>query len=143
MRGERQHGRKDGRRKGKEFMDAALDAYIRYLALQKWREITDRQEREGIEGIQAVQSLGHFSERGVYQDIWQRWWQNEVVPKIPSAPSLLGCIELAIRGALTEEIAARKQRGDVAVEDTVGYKAFLDYALESLFAEEAGIIEEI
>ncbi len=35
------------RRKGKEFMDAALDAYIRHLALQKWREVTDRQDTLG------------------------------------------------------------------------------------------------
>lgn len=35
---ERRKGKKQGRKKGKEFTDVAVEAFIRYLALGKWRE---------------------------------------------------------------------------------------------------------
>ena len=48
-----------------------------------------------------------------------------------------------MKGALTEEIAARRQQGDATLEDTLAYKTFLDRALDHLFEEEAGSIEEM
>ncbi|GIX46342.1 MAG: hypothetical protein KatS3mg131_0553 [Candidatus Tectimicrobiota bacterium] len=133
---------KQGKRQGKEFMDAALDAYIRHLALEKWREVTDLQEALGPEPLQALRAAGDFAPRGPYRAIWERWWQAQVVEGEASAP-LLGRIEAAVRGALHEERQARRQCGDVALEDTRDYKAFLDQALGQLFAEEAGAIEEL
>lgn len=133
-----------GRRKGKEFMDAALDAYVRHLALQKWREVTDRQETLGEGALQAVQAAGNFAGCGLYQEIWERWWDAEVVA-VKGAPetSLFGCIEAAIQGALTEEIDTRRERGDVPLEDGLAYKTFVDHALDRLFEEEAGSLEEL
>ena len=71
-------GGKQGRRKSKEFMDAALEAYIRHLALQKWREVTDLQETVGVDTAQAICEAGSFLERGAYRDIWERCWRSEV-----------------------------------------------------------------
>lgn len=135
---------KQGRRKSKEFMDAALDAYIRHLALAQWRDVTDLQETLGVDVLQAVCEAGSFPQRGAYRDIWERWWQNEVIAHAAEPTlSLFGGIEAAVRGALRQEIDARQQHSDVTIEDTPAYKAFLDHALDRLFEEEAGSLEEL
>ncbi len=137
----RRKGGKRGRKKSKEFMDAALDAYIRDLALEKWRQVIDMQETLGVDTAQAVRDVGVFPERDVYRSIWERWWQTQVVAGQIS--SLLGCIEVAVRGALGEEIETRQQQGDKSLEDTLDYTTFLSRALDHLFEEEAGSIEEM
>jgi hypothetical protein len=135
---------KQGRRKSKEFMDAALDAYMRHLALEKWRQVIDLQDTLGVDPVEAVREAGRFPEWGPYRSIWERWWQTQVVDVAGALPApLLGCIEAAVQGALREEIEARRQQGDARLEDTLAYKAFLDHALDRLFAEEAGSIEEL
>ncbi|ETW97784.1 MAG: hypothetical protein ETSY1_21335 [Candidatus Entotheonella factor] len=133
-----------GRRTGKGFMDAALDAYVRHLALEKWREVLDRQEALEESLHEAVQASGHFAGCGPYQDIWERWWQDEVVAvQEIEGTSLFGCIEVAIQGALKEEIGTRQERGDAPLEDGLAYKMFIDRAMNRLFAEEAGSLEEL
>ncbi len=140
----RRKGGKRGKKKGKEFMDAALDAYIRHLALEKWREVTDTQESLGVDLAQAVRDAGSFPERGPYRNIWERWWQTRIVAvAAPPDSPLFGYIEAAVKGALTEEINLRRQQGDASLEDTLAYKTFLDRALDHLFEEEAGSIEEM
>jgi hypothetical protein len=141
----RRHRRgKRGRRKSKEFMDAALDAYIRDLALQKWREVTDLQESLSVDTARAICDVGNFPERGPYRNIWERWWQTQVAAAaVPPDSALIGRIEEAVRGALLEEISARQEQGDRPLEDTLGYKTFLDRALDHLLQEEAGTIEEL
>ncbi|MFQ5682129.1 MAG: hypothetical protein ACE5HC_02555 [Candidatus Binatia bacterium] len=135
---------KRGRRKSKELMDAALDAYIRHLALEKWRQVTDLQETLGVDVGQAVRDVGCFPERGAYGNIWERWWQTHVVGIHNAETSpLIEHIEAAVQGALEEEIVTRQKQEDVTVEDTLGYKAFLDSAMDHLFEEEEGSIEEM
>ncbi len=133
-----------GRRTGKGFMDAALDAYVRHLALEKWREVLDRQDALGESLHEASQASGHFAGCGPYQDIWERWWRDDVVA-VQETPgtSLFGCIEAAVQGALREEISTRQQRGDAPLEDGVAYRTFVDHAMNRLFAEEAGSLEEL
>jgi hypothetical protein len=139
----RRRGGKRGRRKSKEFMDAALEAYIRHLALDKWREVTDLQETAGVDRVQALAESGHFQERGMYRHLWERWWQKEVLGQTSTDVPLFGCIEAALGGALREEREARQQQGETLLEDTLAYKTFLDRALDRLFAEEAGSLEEL
>lgn len=140
----RRKGGKRGKKKGKEFMDAAIDAYIRHLALEKWRQVTDMQESLGVDLAQAVRDVGSFPERRAYRKIWERWWQLEVIAAADTQTSpLLGSVEVAVKGALTEEINARQQQGDASLEDTLAYKTFLDRALDHLFEEEAGSLEEL
>jgi hypothetical protein len=144
MEAQRRKRGKRGRRKHKEFMDAALDAYIRHLALQKWREMTDLQETLGVDLVRTAREAGRFPERGAYRGIWERWWQDEVVAHAAaSAAPLFECIETAIQPALREEIDIRQQHGDVPLGDTLAYKVFLDQALDRLFEEEAGSLEEL
>lgn len=135
-----------GRRTGKGFMDAALAAYARHLALEKWREVINRQDALGESPLEAVQASGHFAGCGPYQDIWERWWRDEVNVVVGQATpdaSLFGCIEAAVQGALGEEISTRQQRGDAPLEDGLAYKLFVDRAMDRLFAEEAGSLEEL
>lgn len=142
----RRRGRGGGRgkRTGKGFMDAALDAYVRHLALEKWREVLDRQDALGESLLEAVRAAGHFAGCGTYQDIWERWWAAEVIAA-QDAPdtSLFGSIETAVQGALSEEIRTRQERGDAPLEDGVAYRTFIDHAMNRLFAEEAGSLEEL
>lgn len=141
---EPRRGGKRGRRKSKEFMDAALEAYVRHLALDKWREVTDLQETAGVTREQALIEAGYFQERGVYRPLWEHWWQKEVLAQATTSTlPLFGCIEAAIGGALREERETRLQCGETLLEDTLAYKAFLDRALDRLFEEEAGSLEEL
>ena len=137
----RQRGGKRRRRKSKEFMDAALDGYIRHVALQKWREVAGVLENLGAESHRAVLEAGSFPERGVYREIWERSWRVHL--GAPDSQASLGRIEAAVGDAVREEIEARKESGDAPFEDGLDYKNFLDRALDRLFEEEAGSLEEI
>ena len=60
-----------------------------------------------------------------------------------SEAPLLARIETAVGGALDEEIATRRQRGDAPLEDGLSYKTFVDQALDRLLEEESGSLEEL
>ena len=141
MRDRKKRGR--GRKQGKEFMDAALDAYKRHLALHKWRQVMDVQASVDVAPEQAVREAGRFPGLGAYQDVWERWWETQVVAVAGSEASLLARIETAVSGALDEEIATRRQRGDAPLEDSLSYKTFVDQALDRLLEEESGSLEEL
>ena len=141
MRDRKKRGR--GRKQGKEFMDAALDAYRRHLALHKWRQVMDGQASANVPPEQAIREAGRFPGLGAYQDVWERWWEAQVVAVAGSEASLLARIETAVGGALDEEIATRRQRGDAPLEDSMSYKTFVDQALDRLLEEEAGSLEEL
>ncbi len=145
MRDRKKRGR--GRKQGKEFMDAALDAYKRHLALHKWRQVMDVQSSKlaskRMAPEQAVREAGRFPGLGPYQDVWERWWDAQVVATTVSEAPLFGRIEAAVGGALNEEITARRQRGDAPLEDSLSYKMFVDQALDRLLEEESGSLEEL
>ena len=141
MRDRKKRGR--GRKQGKEFMDAALDAYKRHLALHKWRQVMDVQASVNVAPEQAVREAGRFPGLGAYQDVWERWWDAQVVAVAGSESSLLERIEAAVGGALDEEITTRRHRGDAPLEDSLSYKRFVDQALDRLLEEESGSLEEL
>lgn len=142
MRDRKKRGR-GGRKQGKEFMDAALDAYKRHLALHKWRQVMDVQASVNVAPEQAVREAGRFPGLGAYQDVWERWWDAQVVATAVSEAPLLERIEAAVGGALDEEITTRRQRGDAPLEDSLSYKMFVDQALDRLLEEESGSLEEL
>ena len=53
-------GKKRGKSKNKEFMDAALDAFIRDQSLQKWHEVDRLRAGAEIDTIQALKSSSEF-----------------------------------------------------------------------------------
>ena len=65
--------KKRGKSKNKEFMDAALDAFIRDQSLKKWREVDGLTEGAEIDSLEAVKSSAEFFEKGPYSKIWVRW----------------------------------------------------------------------
>lgn len=121
------------RHNSRAFSEVALAAYIRHLALEKWREVTALQATPGIDLKQAVQDAGCFVARGAYRDIWERCWQSGVVAYLaaPEMP-LYRYIEAAMQRAVQEEMDARKRRGDVAFEETIPHLDFLEQALNQL-----------
>ena len=151
-------------RKQKEnhFMDAAMDGYIRNMALEKWRVCVDAMEVNGLSLATALRESGDFPERGAYREVWARWWEERVHAVFPEdaahgedalhggdaayredAPHPIASIEEAVRGALGEEALARESNGSPGIEDTLHYKTFVDAAMDNLLGEAAGEIEEI
>lgn len=134
-RGDRRHDRVEGQ----AFMDAAREHFVRYMALERWREIEDTRETLGLDWERAVQEAGTFLQRGRYAWLWVRTWQEHVLSQAQESDpgKLFAAIEGAIAGALHEEEAERKLRGDRPLEEDPEYKAFLDTALEKLLQQTA------
>ncbi len=138
----RDRGRgKRGRVQGKEFMDAALDAYIRFTALRQWRRYeAARAAQPAQPEAQILEQVGRFPDRGLYAEVWQRQWSGTLAQ--PSDQPLFGRIEAAVRQAVLEERAARQQRGEPAFEDLPDYNEFINHALGQLMADAGGEHEQ-
>ena len=135
--------KKRGKSKNKEFMDAALDAFIRDQSLKKWREVDGLREGAEIDSLKAVKSSAEFIEKGPYSNIWGRWWKQDVIDHLPSSNEhLFGRIENAVRGAVLEEREERKNQADALLEDSFVYKEFIARQMEHLLFEAGGDIEE-
>ena len=139
----RSRGKKRGKSKNKEFMDAALDAFIRDQSLQKWNEVQGLKAGAEVDQKEAVKSSSEFFKKGQYRDIWQRWWQNEVIETgHENHEHLFAKIENAVRGAVLEERELRKQQPDSLLEDSNEYKEFIARQMDHLLFEAGGEIEE-
>jgi hypothetical protein len=118
-------------------MDAAREHFVRYVSLEKWREIGDLRETLGFDWERAVQEAGTFLQRGRYASLWVRTWREQVLPQTQDADpgKLFAAIEGAIAAALRAEEDERKIRGDRPLDEDSEYKAFLDIALEKLLRQ--------
>ena len=135
--------KKRGKSKNKEFMDAALDAFIRDQSLQKWNEVEGLREGAEINVMQAVKSSSEFLVKGPYRKIWVSWWKQDVIDHLPgSNEHLFAQIENAVRGAVLEEREVRKNEADALLEDSFEYKEFIARQMEHLLFEAGGDIEE-
>ena len=123
-------------------MDTVRPAFIRWVALEKWREVEDLRTTLGMDLAQAIDEAGKFPNRGRFQALWITRWKAEVRPEVTGAEpgSLFGAIEKAVAAAVEEEEAERKRRGDPQLDEDPEYKAFVDSALESLLAEGAATL---
>lgn len=125
-------------------MDAAPEAFVRYLALQAWREIQEIWSRETSpeERWQALQALGGFEDRGEYAPIWQRHWADLLTGLRGSADptDCFQLLEATVARSLEEEEAARRQEGRPGVLEEGDGRRFLDLALGRLLEEAQGEI---
>ncbi len=139
----KKRSKKRGKSKNKEFMDAALDAFIRDQSLQKWNEVEGLREGAEINAMQAVKSSSEFLVKGPYRKIWVSWWKQDVIDHLPgSNEHLFAQIENAVRGAVLEEREIRKQQQKNLLEDSFEYKEFIARQMEHLLFEAGGDIEE-
>ena len=139
----KKRSKKRGKSKNKEFMDAALDAFIRDQSLQKWNEVEGLREGAEINVMQAVKSSSEFLVKGQYRKIWVSWWKQDVIDHLPgSNEHLFAQIENAVRGAVLEEREVRKNKADALLEDSFEYKEFIARQMEHLLFEAGGDIEE-
>jgi len=139
----KKRSKKRGKSKNKEFMDAALDAFIRDQSLQKWNEVEGLREGAEINVMQAVKSSSEFLVKGPYRKIWVSWWKQDVIDHLPgSNEHLFAQIENAVRGAVLEEREVRKNQADALLEDSFEYKEFIARQMEHLLFEAGGDIEE-
>ncbi len=135
QRGERRHDRVQGQ----SFMDVTRQAFVRFVSLEKWREIEDLRETLGFDWVKAAQEACQFLARGTYAPLWIQQWRAHVLPAAGQGDpgSLFSAVEQAIAAALQEEEAARKTRGDRPLEEEPEYKGFLDTAVERLAQQSA------
>ena len=139
----KKRSKKRGKSKNKEFMDAALDAFIRDQSLQKWNEVEGLREGAEINVMQSVKSSSEFLVKGPYRKIWVSWWKQDVIDHLPgSNEHLYAQIETAVRGAVLEEREIRKQQQKNLLEDSFEYKEFIARQMEHLLFEAGGDIEE-
>ncbi len=139
-------GVKRERRKGKEFMDAVHEAYRRHLVEEIWADLEGVLKTGKTEEalLQEAKWITDFEERGPYKEIWQRAWRTYVPQPLESQPAwaIVTGIEQAVLTASQEEEAERQRRGDTSFFDEEQYHAFVSDALEKLFREEHGSLEE-
>jgi hypothetical protein len=129
-------GKRRKRAKDRHFMDAALDAYIRDQALLLWRDFVVYRDREGKAPQVALREAGFFGDRGEYEALWSGHWQGIAMPAADKSDGeIFGQIEAAVRAAVLEEKAARKDKGGEAFEDTEDYNAFVRQTLNQLLKE--------
>ena len=133
----RKRGRRRERVEGNAFMDTVRAAFIRWMALEKWREIEDLRATLGFDLGQAVHEAAQFPSRGRYQLLWAARWKLDVCPDAVAkdSGSLFAAIERAVATAVQEEEAERKLSGDRALEEDPEYKAFVDRNLERLLRQ--------
>ena len=74
--------KKHRKSKNKEFMDAALDAFIRDQSLKKWNEIEGLRTGAEIDYLEAIKFSSNFIEKGPYFEIWNRWWKKDVIDNL-------------------------------------------------------------
>jgi len=134
--------RREERVGGNAFMDTVRAAFIRWVALEKWREIEDLRTTVGLDLGRAIDEAGHFAGRGRYEPLWVARWKAEVRLEVTGmdAGSLFQAIEKAVGAAVDEEEAERKALGDRPLEEDSEYKGFVDTALESLLREGGGTL---
>ena len=116
-------------------MDTVRDSFIRWSALEKWRELDDLRTTLGMSLEQALDEAGRFPNRGRYEPLWIAQWKSGVHPATSDAGAIFAAIEKAVGAALDDEEAERKARGDRPLEEDAEYKAFVDSALERLLQE--------
>ena len=142
----RKRGVKQEQRKGKEFMDAVEEAYLRHLVEQIWADLHGvlKTGKTGDALLTEAAWITDFQERGPYKEIWHRAWCKYVPQPLEaqSAWAILLGIEEAIQAAAQEEEAERQRRGDKSFFDEEEYHTFVDEALDKLFKEEHGSIED-
>lgn len=123
-------------------MDTVRSAFIRWVALEKWREVEDLRSTLGLDLGPAIDEAARFPGRGRYQPLWVARWKAEVRPEVTGTDpgSLFGAIEKAAARAVEDEEAERKLRGDRQLDEDPEYKAFVDAALERLLGEGGGTL---
>jgi hypothetical protein len=124
-------------------MDVTRQAFVRHVALDKWREIEDLRETLGFDWTRAAAEACQFLSRGIYAPLWIQQWRAQVMPAAGQGNpgKLFSAVEQAIAAALQEEEAARKTRGDRPLEEEPEYKGFLDTAVERLAQQSAAELE--
>jgi hypothetical protein len=120
-------------------MDVARQAFVRALALDKWRELEDLRDTLGLDLAAAVREAERFPARGSYEPLWARQWQQHLAPEEagPDAGRLFAAIERAVAAAVDDEEAERRRRGAPPLDEDPEYKAFVDRTLETLLRQAA------
>ncbi len=142
--GRRKKG-KQGRKKGKEFIDNVDEAYTDQISMSAWREVEAvlASSSSFEAGIGQLRSHGDFMHRGEYAPIWRKNWEKAIglVELAANYPERLGIVRDAVTKSVNEENEARALAGQPPVVDEEEGQKFIDYAIDRIIEEADGEIE--
>ncbi len=142
----RRRGGKGGRKKAKEFLDVAGEAFAHQMAITVWREAEAMLDASPSfeEGIRRLQEFRGFEHRGAFAPIWQKNWDeaSERIGSVSTPPERLEILRVTVTKSIEEEDEARRQAGQPSIVDEKEGQNFIDFALGRLFEEAGGEIEE-
>ncbi len=142
----RRRGGKGGRKKAKEFLDVAGEAFAHQMAISLWREAEALLDAAPSfeEGIRRLQEFRGFEHRGAFAPIWQKNWDEASgrMGSVSTPPERLEILRRAVTKSVEEEDEARIQAGQPSIVDEKEGQNFIDFALGRLFKEAGGEIEE-
>jgi hypothetical protein len=138
-RGRKRGDRRGERVQGQSMMDVARQAFVRDVALDRWRDIQDLRDTVGLDWARAAQEAGQFLGRGAYSGLWVRQWREAVLPAAAAGnpAEVFAAVERAIVSALAAEEEERRLRRDRPIEEDREFKAFVDRIVESLLRQQA------
>ncbi len=138
--------KKKGRKKAKEFMDVADQAFAHQAAMSVWREAEEVIDASPslIEGVNRLRTLGSFEDRGAFAIIWQKKWENAWgrIEDAATPPERLKIVMSVVMNSFEQEDKARLEAGLPLIIDEGEGQQFICFALERLFEEAGGEIEE-
>lgn len=136
-----------GRKKEKEFLDVADQAFAHQMAISVWREAEAVLESAPSfdEGIRCLRELGDFADRGEFAFLWKGNWLEALGRLGPAAtpPERLEILRGAVLKSVEEEDEARQRAGRSPIICDDEGRRFIDFALGRLFEEASGEIEEM
>jgi hypothetical protein len=114
-------------------MDVAREAFVRFVALAKWREI-GALGRTGLDRAGACRAAARFPGRGAYEPLWVRRWEEHVLAfaEVEDSGALFGAVERAVAAAIEDEVAARRAAGDGPLDEDPEYRRFIESTLGRL-----------
>jgi hypothetical protein len=115
-------------------MDVAREGFVRSVALGKWRDVQALRETGGLDWAASARQAGVFLERGPYQALWVKRWEEHVLGagSFADVGALFAAIERAVAAAVQDEVEARRARGDRPLDEDPQYREFVDVTLGRL-----------
>jgi len=146
LRRQRRRSSEGGRKKAKEFLDVADQAFVHQVAVTVWRGAEEVLALSGsrAEGIERLRGAGDFEDRGAFAPLWRKNWL-EALDRLAAAagpPERLGVLREMVVRSVDEEEEARRRAGLPRLVDEEEGQRFIDFAMDRLFEEASGEIEE-
>jgi len=129
--------KKKGGFRAKRLFSEDQEAYVRYLAQERWERIKDLWEEAAAEDERAAAllELAEFPERRRYGEIWARNWEgfSKEVVVVREAGTVLGLLERMVWRSFEQEEAERQAEGRCSAFEEDDYFQFMAFRTGRLY----------